>query len=69
MMLFSSRLVIGLRLDRVIRMAYLVIAPAAVVALSPLIFVPVYDAHPLGAFVICCAALSLIILMQVKVKP
>lgn len=38
-------------------------------ALSPLIFVPVYDAHPLGAFVICCAALSLIILMQVKVKP
>lgn len=39
------------------------------VALSPLIFVPVYDAHPLGAFVICCAVLSLIILMQVKVKP
>lgn len=39
------------------------------VALSPLIFVPVYDAHPLGAFVIYCAALSLIILMQVKVKP
>ena len=25
--------------------------------------------HPLSAFVICCAALSLIILMQVKVKP
>lgn len=69
MMLFSSRLVIGLRLDRVIRMTYLVIAPAAVVALSPLIFVPVNDVHPLGAFVICCAALSLIILMQVKVKP
>mgnify|MGYP000847363588 FL=1 len=39
------------------------------VALYPLIFVPVCDAHPLGAFVICCAALSLIILMQVKVKP
>lgn len=39
------------------------------VALSPLIFVPLYHAHPLGAFVICCAALSLIILMQVKVKP
>ena len=69
MMLFSSRLVIGLRLDRVIRMAYLVIAPAAVVALSPLIFVPLYHAHPVGAFVICCAALSLITLMQVKVKP
>ena len=69
MMLLSSRLVIGLRLDRVIRIAYLVIAPAAVVALSPLIFVPLYHADPVGAFVICCAALNLITLMQVKVKP
>ena len=38
-------------------------------ALSPLIFVPLYHAHPVGAFVICCAALNLITLMQVKVKP
>ena len=38
-------------------------------ALSPLIFVPVYHAHPVGAFVICCAALSFLTLMQVKVKP
>lgn len=35
MMLFSSRLVVGLRLNRVIRMAYLVIAPAAVVWRCP----------------------------------